>query len=108
MRRKLGLLALAGLLAAGAAQAQTPMQLLQQQQTGALLNARPSVPFGPSQGTVQTLPNLVGPDRVLSRTGTETQSEGGPVAVGPLGDGSRAAGATAVFGAALFTREATA
>ncbi|WP_431268725.1 polysaccharide biosynthesis/export family protein [Dankookia sp. P2] len=45
---------------------------------------------------------------MLNRTGTETQSEGGPVAVGPLGDGSRVAGATAVFGASLFTREATA
>ncbi|WP_052214551.1 polysaccharide biosynthesis/export family protein [Belnapia sp. F-4-1] len=37
-----------------------------------------------------------------------TESEGGPVAIGPLGDGQRGAGVTAVFGASLFTREATA
>ena len=37
-----------------------------------------------------------------------TQAEGGPVAAGPLGDGQRMGGATAVFGASLFTREATA
>jgi protein involved in polysaccharide export with SLBB domain len=65
-------------------------------------------PLAPSQGVAQALPNLVGPDRVLNRMGTATQSEGGPTAVGPLGDGSRTAGASAVFGAALFTREATA
>ena len=57
---------------------------------------------------LQPLPSLVGSDRVISRFGQETQSEGGPVAVGPLGDSQRAAGATAVFGASLFTREATA
>src|SRR3954452_15169661 len=84
------------------------MQTLQQQQAQQLLNLRPATPFGATQGAVQTLPSLVSPDRVVSRTGTETQAEGGPVAGGPLGDGSRAAGAMAVFGAALFTREATA
>ncbi|TDH64671.1 polysaccharide export protein [Dankookia rubra] len=108
MHRKLGFLIAAGLLAAGGAAAQSPFQLLQQMQTNTLLGPRPGAPLTPSEGVTQALPSLVGPDRVLNRTGTETQSEGGPVAVGPLGDGSRVAGATAVFGASLFTREATA
>ncbi|GGC41827.1 capreomycidine hydroxylase [Siccirubricoccus deserti] len=95
----------------GAAWAQTPIQMIQQnrllQQQQQVLQSQQAdrANTGP---TVQTLPNLVAPDRVLNRVGSETQSEGGPVAVGPLGDGSRAAGATAVFGASLFTREATA
>ncbi|MCB4824072.1 polysaccharide biosynthesis/export family protein [Roseicella aerolata] len=99
MPRNFSGLLIAGLLVSGAAAAQTPMQMLQQRGAAAL---------APSQGVVQTLPNLVAPDRVLNRAGTETQSEGGPVAVGPLGDGARTPGATAVFGASLFTREATA
>ena len=42
---------------------------------------------------------------VMQRQGAATAAEGGPVAVGPLGDPGRAAGpATAVFGATLFTR----
>ncbi|MFC7474406.1 polysaccharide biosynthesis/export family protein [Dankookia sp. GCM10030260] len=108
MHRKLGFLVAAGLLAAAGAGAQTPFQSLQQMQTNSLLGPRPGGALAPSQGVTQSLPNLVGPDRVLNRTGSETQSEGGPVAVGPLGDGSRVAGATAVFGASLFTREASA
>ena len=58
--------------------------------------------------SLQPVQALAGSDRVLSRFGQETQSEGGPVAVGPLGDSQRAAGTTAMFGASLFTREATA
>ena len=39
------------------------------------------------------------------RQGTATAAEGGPIAIGPLGDPTRPAGpATAVFGATLFTR----
>ncbi len=41
------------------------------------------------------------------RQGSATAAEGGPVAVGPLGDPNRVAGpATAVFGATLFNRAA--
>ena len=67
MHRKLGFLIAAGLLASAGATAQTPMQSLQQMQSGALLGARPGVTLAPSQGVTQTLPNLVGPDRVLNR-----------------------------------------
>jgi len=43
----------------------------------------------------------------MQRQGSATAAEGGPVAVGPLGDPGRIAGpATAVFGATLFTRGA--
>jgi len=107
--RMRGLAALGVALAAAApALAQSPMQLLQQRQ-GVTLNSlsapgREAPATGPA---VQRLDTLVEPERVLSRPGTTTQSEGGPVAVGPLGDSNRAPGATAVFGASLFTREAT-
>ncbi len=106
--RMRGLAALGVALAAAApALAQSPMQLLQQRQ-GVTLNSlsapgREAPATGPA---VQRLDTLVEPERVLSRPGTTTQSEGGPVAVGPLGDSNRAPGATAVFGASLFTREA--
>jgi len=108
MRRRMrGLAALAALLAVSApASAQTPMQILQQAQNAALnsLTARSQDASTPA---VQPVQSLVEPDRVISRPGTTTQSEGGPVAYGPLGDANRAMGATAVFGASLFTREAT-
>src|SRR3712207_1103426 len=114
MRPSIHHLLLGGIIAATPAAAQTPFQGLQQAQTNLLaqqaqagLLSRQS-PLAPAQGVVQALPNLVGPDRMVNRQGTATESEGGPVAVGPLGDGDRAAGATAVFGASLFTREATA
>jgi protein involved in polysaccharide export with SLBB domain len=43
----------------------------------------------------------------MLRQGTATAAEGGPTAVGPLGDPNRIAGpATAVFGATLFNRAA--
>ncbi len=98
------------------AAAQTPFQTLQASQQQQLLNqsaaglaaqGRPGI-AAPSTGMVQTLPNLLGSERVTARPGQVTESEGGPVAIGPLGDGQRAAGVTAVFGASLFTREATA
>ncbi len=106
----------AALLAAAPAAAQTPLQAYQMNQQQQLLNqsaaglaAQGRAGMGaPSTGVVQTLPNLLGSERVVSRAGQVTESEGGPVAVGPLGDGQRAAGVTAVFGASLFTREATA
>ncbi len=119
------------------ARAQTPMQAIQQQQqqqqqiqqaqqalqrqqleqqqqapptttfTSPLTGARG---FGlvPGAPPTYTLPNLVGPERIISRPGEVTQSEGGPVASGPLGEGACNPGATAVFGASLFTRESTA
>lgn len=62
----------------------------------------------PGAPPTYTLPNLVAPERIISRPGEVTQSEGGPVASGPLGESARGMGATAVFGASLFTREATA
>lgn len=56
------------------------------------------------------LPDLLGRnDTVIERQGSATAAEGGPVAVGPLGDPTRVAGpATVVFGASLFTRGAPA
>ncbi len=84
-------------------QAQLAQFTQQAQQTQA---ATQGLSGGPR--SLQPLPALAGSDRVISRVGSETQSEGGPVAVGPLGDSQRASGATAVFGASLFTREATA
>ncbi|GAA0578749.1 polysaccharide biosynthesis/export family protein [Craurococcus roseus] len=62
----------------------------------------------PGAPPTYSLPNLVGPERVLVRPGEVTQSEGGPTASGPLGETGRFPGATAVFGASLFTRESTA
>jgi len=130
-------LACAALLGMPAARAQTPMQAIQQQQQQQQIQqaqqalqrqqleqqgqAPPTTSFtAPVPGTSRglglvpgapptyTLPNLVGPERILVRPGEVTQSEGGPVASRPLGEDGRAAGATAVFGASLFTREATA
>ncbi|MCO6419272.1 polysaccharide biosynthesis/export family protein [Siccirubricoccus sp. KC 17139] len=97
-------------MAPDVALAQTPMQLLQQNQMLQQQNLQLTRPNpSPASGAAVTegLPNLVGPDRVLNRPGMETQSEGGPTATGPLGDRSRAGNVTAVFGASLFTRDAT-
>jgi hypothetical protein len=123
-------------LPAAAAWAQTPMQAIQQQQqqqqilqaqqalqrqqleqqqqtppttsfTAPLTGVR-GLSLTPGAPPTYTLPHLVGPERIISRPGEVTQSEGGPVASGPLGEGARGLGATAVFGAELFTREATA
>lgn len=103
------------LLAAQPARAQSTLQSYQQvqqqllqQQTQAGAAARQAQQLAPSGGIIQTLPGLLGQDRLVARPGEVTQSEGGPIAVGPLGDGQRAAGVTAVFGASLFTRDATA
>ena len=115
MRPRLGVLLLTGLLAGplaatgaraqqdAASQAQLPGSTF----TAPLQN-RPGFPLVPFAPRVQTLPQLVSPDRVLARPGEVTQSEGGPVVSGPLGDAGRPAGASAIFGAALFTRDATA
>jgi protein involved in polysaccharide export with SLBB domain/type II secretory pathway pseudopilin PulG len=136
--RRLSAAVLALLAGAPAARAQTPMQAIQQQQQLQQIQqaqqalqrqqleqqqappttsfsapiaggARPPglVPAAPP--SYYSLPNLVGPERFLSRPGETTQSEGGPGASGPLGgEGFRTPGATAVFGASLFTRESTA
>lgn len=65
----------------------------------------PLIPFQPR---LQSLPALTPPDRILARPGEVTQSEGGPVAPTPLGEAGRpGGGATAIFGASLFTRDAT-
>lgn len=125
---RLNYLALAALLAlpGGAARAQfvtTPQQFSQQQLQQFTQQAQQAV--NPMQGFnaplgTPTGPNgaplpgtaaagtLLGTDRAISRFGQTTQSEGGPLAVGPLGDPDRSMPATAVFGAAIFTREATA
>jgi protein involved in polysaccharide export with SLBB domain len=112
MRPSLPALCLAALLAAAGAKAQqeplaSPQQLPANTFSAPLQN-RPGFPLVPFAPRVQTLPQLVSPDRVLSRPGEVTQSEGGPVVTGPLGDAGRPAGASAIFGAALFTRDATA
>ncbi|HYI82354.1 MAG TPA: polysaccharide biosynthesis/export family protein [Acetobacteraceae bacterium] len=127
-------LAMVAMLTA-AAHGQTPMQAIQQQQqqqqilqaqqalqrqqleqqqtppttsfTVPLTGAR-GLSLTPGAPPTYTLPHLVGPERIISRPGEVTQSEGGPVASGPLGESARGLGAAAVFGASLFTREATA
>lgn len=107
MRRDLAraALAAAALCLAGPAAAQQPMPTTA---FSAPLAARPGFPLVPMQPRVQTLPGLAAPDRMLSRPGEVTQAEGGPVAAAPLGDAGRPGGATAIFGASLFTRDATA
>ncbi|OYW09218.1 MAG: polysialic acid transport protein KpsD, partial [Rhodospirillales bacterium 12-71-4] len=72
--------------------------------------APPGVPAAMTRGpSVGTLPSLLGNTDPIttSRAGSATAAEGGPIAVGPIGDPARVAGpATVVFGAALFTRAA--
>lgn len=108
MRPNLGIAAFAGLIAAAPAVAQTPMQYVQQMQAIGLSSRLASPPSAAAD--VQSAQTLVGGSGgvVTNRAGTTTQSEGGPIVSGPLGDDNRAAGTTAVFGASLFTREATA
>jgi protein involved in polysaccharide export with SLBB domain len=75
----------------------------------AQLPSRPPT-MGVSAQMPQATPSiegLLGPNDAIAlrRSGAATAAEGGAVAAGPLGDPARAAGpATAVFGAALFTR----
>lgn len=108
MRPNFGIAALAGLIAAVPASAQTPMQYVQQMQSLGTTSRLASPPSAAPD--VQSAQTLVGGSGgvVVNRAGTATQSEGGPIVSGPLGDDNRASGATAVFGASLFTREATA
>jgi protein involved in polysaccharide export with SLBB domain len=87
---------------------QQSQQAQQQAQQAPPSQASTVYPLQTTPRGVQTLPSLLGQDRVVSRPGQVTQSEGGPVASGPLGDGQRPVGVTAVFGASLFTRDATA
>lgn len=66
----------------------------------------PVQPVQPGQAApgIEALLNRNDPT-VMLRQGAATAAEGGPVAVGPLGDPARLPGpATAVFGAALFNR----
>ena len=105
--------ALAGLLAVLALPVPAPAQTDQTQQLPnntfqAPLQNRPGFPTVPFAPRVQTVPQLIAPDRAVSRQGENTQAEGGPVVQGPLGDAGRPAGASAIFGASLFTRDATA
>ncbi|WP_160122213.1 polysaccharide biosynthesis/export family protein [Rhodovarius lipocyclicus] len=62
-----------------------------------------------AQGAQELTPGRVEAGaRVTNRVGSATEAEAGAVAVLPLGAGQRAPGpATAVFGSALFTRDAT-
>jgi protein involved in polysaccharide export with SLBB domain len=98
-----GLLAALLFLAAGipAAFAQSGMLLLQQAQNQLAQQT-------PAQAQAQQLPSLTGNDRIRNRVGSETEAEGGPLAVAPLGEADRRLGVSAVFGAQLFTRDATA
>ena len=63
-----------------------------------------------AQGAQELTPGRVEAGaRVTNRVGSATEAEAGAVAVLPLGAGQRAPGpATAVFGSALFTRDAAA
>jgi protein involved in polysaccharide export with SLBB domain len=112
-RRPARFLALAAalLLVAAPAVAQLLPPSLFQSSTAPALSQRlapaaPTADPGAPGATVNTLPNLLGTDPITtSRVGQATAAEGGPVAVGPIGDPTRAAGpATVVFGASLFTR----
>jgi protein involved in polysaccharide export with SLBB domain len=76
------------------------------------LTPPPAAPTAPLQapalpGTVPGAGQLLERNDPITtlRSGAATAAEGGPIAVGPIGDPTRPVGpATAVFGAALFTR----
>jgi len=114
MRARRVALILAAMLAALPAQAQqgpgdgTFTAPLPRNTFTAPIPGRPGFPLVPFAPRVQSLPTLAAPDRVLARPGDDTQAEGGPVVATPLGDAGRPAGASAIFGASLFTRDATA
>jgi protein involved in polysaccharide export with SLBB domain len=76
---------------------------------GLLPSTIPAAPASPTPAT-NGIPALTAGDMIsTSRTGSATAAEGGPIAVGPIGEPGRMAGpATVVFGAALFTRGAPA
>jgi len=58
-------------------------------------------PGGPAGASALTAGDTI----TTSRLGSATAAEGGPIAVGPIGDPTRSSGpATVVFGASLFTR----
>jgi protein involved in polysaccharide export with SLBB domain len=89
----------------GTAQAQSAPP----QGTASATGAAPGAPIGPSpvpSATITSRPSLADllGDRQVERAGATTAAEGGPTALGPLGDLNRPPGpSTAVFGAALFT-----
>ncbi len=105
---RLGCLALAGVAFAGPVLA----QIAAPNAPGRVLMRGPSAPMPVQPTPLQpggTAPLADGllerNDPVIQRQGTATAAEGGPTAVGPLGEPGRVAGpATAVFGATLFTR----
>src|SRR5690349_13805383 len=107
MRPDIRIFLLGTVFAAGTVSAQTPFQYLQQQRNALLMGSPTGLLNAPGSDAGQSAAPIVGPDSTLNRAGTATQAEGGPVVSGPLGDDNRAAGATAVFGASLFTRDAT-
>ncbi|WP_235951954.1 polysaccharide biosynthesis/export family protein [Falsiroseomonas algicola] len=100
-------LLLAGLMLLPAvARAQVSAPSLPSRTTTSTAPAAPApttaAPSGPSGG----IPALNAGDMIsTSRAGSATAAEGGPIAVGPIGEPGRRAGpATVVFGASLFTR----
>jgi protein involved in polysaccharide export with SLBB domain len=96
------LLLCAAMIQAGPAAAQVLPQLLGQ--APAAPAAPPAVPR--AAGGIESLLNRSDPISTL-RAGSATAAEGGPIAVGPIGDPTRPMGpATTVFGASLFARGA--
>lgn len=81
-----------------------------QNSVGGIVPVQPSGIVGFGSTAQPAAPNrAVGGGRATSRVGDATEAEAGAQAVAPLGDPNRASGtATTVFGASLFTREATA
>jgi protein involved in polysaccharide export with SLBB domain len=97
-------------LLTGAAQAQTPEQLLQLQQLQAQQQQQQRVGLGLVPGApVLNLQAQVPGGRPVNRTGEATEAEAGATTPQPLGAPPRVTSGppTAVFGASLFTREAT-
>ncbi|HYZ33279.1 MAG TPA: polysaccharide biosynthesis/export family protein [Crenalkalicoccus sp.] len=81
----------------------SPLQQIQQYRAAPLLNT-----LTPEARTILPVPNLVGPETATVRQGEGTQAEVGATVATPLGEADRPVTSTAVFGAALFTRDAPA
>lgn len=97
-------------LALGATLALSPAVLAQNAPSQNLLLNQLNQAGGIAGGAAGNTTNrAAGGSRATSRVGDATEAEAGAIAVTPLGDPNRAVGvATAVFGASLFTRDATA